>query len=143
MAGHFPFMGRGVRYGGARMTIAAFYEHHGLNLSLQEKYYKWWFDWTKNTVDNDLDLKAAKGPLFNAYPYGQHAHRSFHLADKMWATALADLGDLIRDSIFPKLDKKAMEKLEKEHNAMVQSLEEESKENPREPAPDVGYFRHM
>lgn len=143
MAGHYPFMGRGVRYGGARMTITAFFEQHGFNLELQEKYYKWWYDWAKAFVENDPGLKAAKGVAFNSYPYGQHAHHAFHLVDKMWATTMADLGDLIRDSIMPKMDDAALHKLEEDHKAAVHKLEEEAKTNPREPAPDVGLYRHM
>jgi hypothetical protein len=143
MAGHFPFMGKGVRYGGARMTITAFYEQNGFNLDLQEKYYKWWFDWAKAFVEKDADLQHTKAVEFSNYPYGQHSFHSFHLNDKMWATALADLGDLVRDTILPKLDDTALHKLEEDHAAIVKKLQDEAKSNPREPAPDVGYFRHM
>ncbi len=143
MAGHFPFLGKGVRYGGARLSIAAFFETHGLNQELQEKYYKWWYDWAKHFVEQDEGLKAAKGIAFQHYPYGQHAHRSFHLNDKIWAVHLADLGDLIRDSLLPKLDNKAMKELEQAHAKMLHELEQQAQENPREPAPDVGYFRHI
>ncbi len=144
MAGHFPFLGRGVRYGGARMTIAAFFEAHGLNEELQEKYYKWWYDWAKNFVEQDEGLKAAKGVAFQHYPYGQHAHRPFHLhSDKIWAVHLADLGDLIRDSLLPKLDAKARKTLEQAHAAMLEELKQEAASKPRQPAPEVGYFRHI
>lgn len=140
---HYPFTGKGVRYGGARMTIAAFFEQHGLNMELQEAYYKWWFDWAKDFVNSDADLKVTKGVAFAHYPMGQHSHHSFHLNEKQWCTALADLGDLIRDVIFPKLDDAASKKLEDDHHAMLHKLEADAKNNQREPAPDVGYFRHM
>jgi hypothetical protein len=143
MAGHYPFTGRGVRYGGARMTIAAFFEQHGLNNELQEKYYKWWYDWAKKFVQNDADLKVTKGVAFDHYPLGQHSHHSFHLNEKQWCTIMADLGDLVRDIIFPKMDDTAMHQLEEEHKKLLSQLEGEAKDKPREPAPDVGYFRHM
>lgn len=143
MAGHFPFTGKGMRYGMARMAVTAFFENHGLNLELQEKYYKWWYDWAKKFVDNDPDLKAAKGVAFTHYPYGQHSHHSFHLVDKHWATTMTDLGDFIRDSIFPKLSAEQMKKLEEDHHKLVHDLEKEAESNPRKPAPDVGYFRHV
>ena len=143
MAGHYPFTGRGTRYGGARMTIAAFFEQHGLNLELQEKYYKWWFEWAKNFVNNDSDLKASKGVAFNHYPMGQHSHHSFHLNDKQWCNIMADLGDLIRDIIMPKMSDAALKQLEHDHHAALEKLEAEAKDNTREPSPDIGYFRHM
>jgi len=143
MAGHFPFLGKGMRYGMARLPVTAFFEHHGLNLELQEKYYKWWYDWTKNFVMKDFDLQATKSVGFAHYPYGQHSLHSFHLNDKMWASIMIDLGDLIRDTILPKLSADELHKLEHEHHEMVHHLEEEAKGNPRKPSPDIGYFRHM
>lgn len=143
MAGHFPFMGKGMRYGMARLALTAFYEKHGLSLELQEKYYKWWFDWAKRFVANDTDLSATKSVAFAHYPYGQHSLHSFHLNDKMWASVMTDLGDLLRDTIFPKLDHAAMEKLEHDHEHLIEELAAEAKKNPRKPSPDVGYFRHV
>jgi len=143
MAGHYPFTGRGVRYGGARMTIAAFFEQHGLNMELQEAYYKWWFEWAKKQVANDAGLQAAKGVAFNHYPMGQHSHHSFHLNEKQWCNILAELGDFIRDAIFPTMDATASKQLEDEHHHMLDKLKADAKENAREPAPEVGYFRHM
>lgn len=143
MAGHFPFTGKGMSYGMGRMSVTAFFERHGFNLELQEKYYKWWYDWTKNFVSNDPDLKVTKGVAFNQYPYGQHSHHSFHLVDKHWATTMCDLGDLIRETIMPKLTADQLHKLEHDHEHAVHELEKESEANPRKPAPDVGYFRHV
>jgi len=142
MSGHFPFQGKGVRYGGARLTISAFFEHHGFGLPLQEKYYKWWYDWAKNFVQNDPDLSYTKAVAFNHYPYGQHAMHSFHLNKKLWAMALADLGDLIRDNILPKLSEEELHKLEKDHEEAVHALEKEAGTGDREEIPEVGYFRH-
>ncbi|HQU14812.1 MAG: hypothetical protein B7Z66_03725 [Chromatiales bacterium 21-64-14] len=145
MSGHFPFAAkRGIRYGQApRMAIAAFFEHHGFNTDLQEKYYKWWYDWARNAVAGDPDLNATKGVEFTGYPYGQHALHSFHLNDKMWAAALSDLGDFIRDLILPKLDEKALHALESQHDAMLHTLAQEATQKPRTPPPEVGYFRHV
>lgn len=144
MSGHFPFAGRlGIRYGLApRMSISAFYEQCGFNLELQEKYYKWWYDWAKNFVLNNEDLNLAKGVGFNHYPYGQHAHESFHLNDRKWASNLVDLGDLIRDLIFPKLSEQAMKELEDSHHYFLDELKKEAEGNPAG-VPEVGYFRHV
>ena len=145
MAGHFPFAGkRGTRYGLApRGTIAAFFENQGLNNELQEKYYKWWFDYAKQFVENDGDLSVTMGVKFSQYPIGTHARHSFHLNDKFWPVAMDELGSLIANVILPKLDSDAMHKLEEEHQAMLDQLREETKSNPREASPDVGMFRHV
>lgn len=145
MAGHFPFAGkRGTRYGLApRGTIAAFFENNGFNNELQEKYYKWWYDYAKQFVENDSDLSVTMGVKFASYPIGTHARHSFHLNDKFWPVAMDELGSLISNVILPKLDSDAMHKLEEEHTAMLAQLREEASANPREPAPDVGLFRHV
>lgn len=143
MAGHFPFLGKGKRYGGAHTSIAAFFEHRGLGVSLQEKYYRWWYEWAKDFVQHDQDLSVAKAVEFSRYPYGQHAFHNFHLHDKMWGTALADLGDFIREVILPRMDDAALHRLEHEHDAMLDELEEEAEQLPRQPPPEVGYFRHV
>ncbi|NIR60932.1 MAG: hypothetical protein GWO02_16185 [Gammaproteobacteria bacterium] len=145
MAGHFPFAGkRGIRYGlSPRMSITAFFESHRFGLELQEKYYRWWYDWAQERVRNDPDLAAAKGTSFNGFPYGQHAEHGFHLNEKQWAAAMADLGDLIRDSILPKLSDQQLRELEARHGKLVEQLEREADEHPRRPAPEIGYFKHV
>ncbi|WP_018875015.1 hypothetical protein [Thioalkalivibrio sp. ALJ1] len=145
MAGHFPFAGkRGTRYGLApRGTIAAFFENHGFNDELQEKYYKWWYDFAKDFVEKDSDLSFTMSTKFTSYPMGTHAHHAFHLNDKYWPSCLDELGSFIRDVIFPKMDEKAMEDLEKKHAKLIKDLEKESESNPRDAAPDVGLFRHV
>lgn len=137
MAGHFPFSGNG-----GRASTTAFYERYGFNEALQEKYYKWWYEWAKAFVTHDAELSLTKGIAFAGYPYGQHAHRNFHLNDKHWAVCLSDLGDFIKGAILPKLDEAAVHKLEEEHHKMLDELKQEAGTSPREPAPDVGYFRH-
>lgn len=145
MAGHFPFAGkRGTRYGLApRGTIAAFFENHGFNDDLQEKYYKWWYDWARDFVENDNDLSVTMATRFSNYPMGTHAQHSFHLNDKYWPVCMDELGAFIRDIIFPKMDEQAMHELEDQHAKLVQDLEKEADSNPRDPAPDVGMFRHV
>lgn len=145
MSGHFPFTSRlGIRYGQApRMAIAAFFENHGFGKELQEKYYRWWYEWAADFVAKDPDLSATKAVEFSTYPYGQHALHSFHLNDKMWAAALSDLGDFIRELILPRLDEDALRKLEEDHERMLQGLEAETQDKPRAPVPEVGYFRHV
>ena len=69
MAGHFPFSGNG-----GRASTAAFYERYAFNDDTQEKYYKWWYDWTKDFVMNHKELSQTKGREFQSYPFGQHAH---------------------------------------------------------------------
>lgn len=143
MAGHFPFEGkRGKRYGHSRLGYTAFFEAHGLSLELQEKYYKWWYEWAKNFVQKDPDLSVTKAVEFQSYPYGQHSHHSFHLNEKQWATILSDLGDLLRDTILPKLSEDDYKKLVADHDKMLKALEKEAEQHPKEPVPDVGYFRH-
>lgn len=137
MAGHFPFSGRG-----GRASTNAFFEAEGLNEDLQEKYYQWWYNQAKEMVENDPELKVTKAHEFKEYPFGQHAHHNFHLNDKAWAVALADLGDFLKGVVFPRLSEEAMHKLEEEHKKMVESLRKEAEANPREAAPDIGFFRH-
>jgi len=145
MAGHFPFAGkRGTRYGLApRGTLAAFFENHGFNNDLQEKYYRWWYEFAKEFVARDSDLSATVGVRFEAYPMGTHARHSFHLNDKFWAVAMDELGSFISNLILPKLDTEAMHGLEHDHAAMLAELRSEAEANPRKPAPDVGLFRHV
>ncbi|MDX5333218.1 MAG: hypothetical protein LPK58_04140 [Gammaproteobacteria bacterium] len=145
MAGHFPFgMKRGSRYGLApRGTLAAFYEKEGFNNELQEKYYKWWYDWAKNFVDNDADLSATVGVRFNSYPMGQHSEHAFHLNDKFWCMTMDELGSFISNLIFPKLGEKGMHELEEKHHHLLEELRKEAEKNPREESPDVGLFRHV
>lgn len=137
MAQHFPFMGRANRVG-----IFGFFEAHGLGLELQERYYRWWYEWAKMFVARDPDLRAAKGVEFERYPYGQHADHSFHLHGYRWATALLDLGEFIRDSILPKLDGAALQRLEAEHEHMLEQLHAEREQKPRPAPPDIGRYRH-
>jgi hypothetical protein len=137
MAGHFPFSGRG-----GRAATTAFFEQEGFNKELQEKYYKWWYDWAKNIVDNDADLKAAKGVAFQSYPFGQHAYHNFHLNDKAWPVALDDLGSFIKGTIMVRMSDEDLHKLEEDHEKMLAELRKETESNSREPAPDIGYFRH-
>ncbi len=144
MSGHFPFAGhRGIRYGLApRMTISAFFEKNHFDMPAQEAYYKWWYDWAKEFVENDPDLRVTEAYRFKYYPMGQHSHHSFHLNGKYWASALDDLGSFIREVIFPKLNEKSMHELEKKHEELVKKLKTEAEER-YEPAPDVGLFRHV
>ncbi len=51
------------------MAIAGFFENRGLEKELQEKYYRWWYEWTKDSVAKDPDLSATKAVEFNRHPY--------------------------------------------------------------------------
>ena len=137
MSGHFPFSGNTNR-----VSVFGFYERYNLNPALQEKYYKWWYDWAKNFVMADADLKATKGMEFTHYPFGQHSHVDFHLRQGAWTTALIDLGGFIKGTIFPKLSDEQMHKLDEDHHHMLHALEEEAKKTPRPPQPELGWFRH-
>lgn len=137
MAGHFPFSGNG-----GRASTVAFFEKERYTEALQEKYYTFWYDWAKKTVESDAHLKQTKAHEFHGYPYGQHAHRNFHLNDKAWGVALSDLGEFLKGVVFPRLDDEAMHKLEEDHKKQVAALAKEAEASPREPAPDIGYFRH-
>ncbi len=145
MAGHFPFGAkRGSRYGLApRSTLAAFFEKEGLNNALQEKYYKWWYDWAKDFVAKDADLGATVSVRFDHYPMGQHSEHGFHLNDKFWPMCMDELGSFISNLIFTKLDEKALHAIEDAHAKMLKDLKGEAASNPREAAPDVGLFRHI
>lgn len=137
MAGHFPFSGNG-----GRGTAAAFYERYRFNDELQEQYYKWWYDWAKNFVENDPALATTKGVDFVTYPYGQHAHRAFHLNNKVWPVLLSSLGEFIKGTLLPRLSEQQLHALEAEHTQMLDALRKAAQAKPREPSPDVGYFRH-
>lgn len=137
MSGHYPFSGNANR-----VSVFAFYEKNGLSLELQEKYYRWWFDWAKNFVMNDPDLKYSKAHEFNSFPYGQHAHHDFHLHQYQWATTMIDLGAFIKNVILPKMDEDAQHKLEHDHQAMLEALKQEAASKPRPKAPEIGYYRH-
>jgi hypothetical protein len=145
MAGHFPFAGkRGTRYGLApRSTLTAFFENHGLNAQLQERYYQWWYTFAQDFVARDSDLAATMGVRFSSYPMGTHARHSFHLNEKFWAVSLEELGSFISNVILPKLDADALHRLEAEHAALLEDLRTEARTNPREVPPDVGLFRHV
>ena len=138
MSGHFPFSGNTNR-----VSVFGFYDRHNLNTTMQEKYYKWWYDWSKNFVMNDPDLSAVKGYEFKSYPYGQHSHTDFHLRQGLWATTLIDLGGFITGTLFGKMSDEAMHKLEEDHHHFLDKLEEEAKQNPRPASPDIGWFRHF
>jgi hypothetical protein len=138
MSGHFPFSGNTNR-----VSVFGFYDRHNLNTTMQEKYYKFWYDWAKNFVMNDADLKTTKGYEFNEFPYGQHSHTDFHLRQGLWATTLIDLGGFITGTLFGKMSDDAMHKLDEEHHHFLHKLEEEAKQNPRPASPDIGWFRHF
>ncbi len=137
MSGHFPFSGNTNR-----VSVFGFYERYNLNPAMQEKYYKWWYDWAKNLVMADADLKSVKGTEFTHYPFGQHSHVDFHLRQRAWTTALIDLGDFIKGTILPKLSEAQMHKLDEDHHHMLHALEEEAKATPRPPQPELCWFRH-
>ncbi|WP_297397050.1 RnfABCDGE type electron transport complex subunit B [Acidiferrobacter sp.] len=138
MSGHYPFGGKANR-----VTVFAFFEKNQLGLELQERYYRWWYDFAKTTVERDPDLKATRGVDFQHYPFGQHAEANFHLHGYKWATALADLGAFIANVIFPKLSDEGSHKLAHDHDAMLQALLAEREKAPREAVPDVGRYRHV
>lgn len=138
MSGHFPFSGNTNR-----VSVFGFYDRYNLNVSMQEKYYKWWYDWAKNFVMNDADLKAVKAYEFKEFPYGQHSHTDFHLRQGLWATALIDLGGFITGTIFGKMSEDEMHKLDEAHHEFLHHLEEEAKSNPRPASPEIGWFRHF
>lgn len=137
MAGHYPFSGKANR-----VSVFAFYEKHGLSLDLQEKYYRWWFELAKNYVEQDADLKFTRGHDFVHFPYGQHALHDFHLHKYLWCTTMIDLGEFIKSIIMPKMSEAQLKILEHDHNEMLKKLEEEAKTAPRQPVPEIGYFRH-
>ncbi len=137
MAGHFPFSGNTNR-----VSVFAFYERYGLNAALQERYYKWWYDWAKKMVLADPDLSSSKGLEFTHFPFGQHAHKDFHLRQGTWTTSLIDLGAFIKGSLLPKLNDEQLHHMEEEHHHMLHELETEAKQTPREPQPELGWFRH-
>lgn len=137
MAGHFPFSGKANR-----VSVFSFFEAKRMSLALQEKYYTWWYDWAKDKVMKDSDLKAAKGMEFEHYPMGQHAHNNFHLHDYVWATALLDLGELIKNTLLPRLDADALHHLEEAHQKMLDGLLAQRDQAPRKAPPDVGRYRH-
>lgn len=137
MSGHFPFSGKADR-----VSIYAFYDRHGLGLALQEKYYRWWFDWAKNYALSDPDLSVSKGAGFARFPYGQHALHDFHLHRYQWCTTLIDLGGFIDGTILPRLSEAEMHRLEQDHRRFLEQLKREIPQAPREQVPDVGVFRH-
>ncbi len=137
MSGHYPFSGKANR-----LSVFAFFEKNNLSLELQEKYYKWWYDWAKDFVSKDADLRVTKGVLFNHYPMGQHAHENFHLRDHMWSTPMLELGEFVRDIIMPKMSEDALHKLDHAHHKMLDALLAERDKSPRTAVPDVGRYRH-
>ncbi|MHB8255432.1 MAG: hypothetical protein ACYDEV_17525 [Acidiferrobacter sp.] len=138
MSGHYPFGGKANR-----ISAFAFFEKNKLSLDLQERYYKWWYEFAKNSVEQDPDLKATRAVDFKHYPFGQHAEGNFHLHGYIWATALADLGAFIANSILPKLSDEGRHKIEHDHEAMLKTLLGEREKTPRTAPPDVGRYRHV
>lgn len=138
MASHFPFSGKADR-----VSVFAFYERHGLPISLQEKYYRWWYEWAKRIVQNDPELAAVKGVEFERFPYGQHAAHDFHLHKYPWCTTLIDLGGFIEAVLLPRLSPEELHRLEQEHDRFLKQLKEEAAKTPREATPEVGRYRHV
>ncbi len=137
MSGHFPFSGNTNR-----VSVFGFYERYNLNPAMQEKYYKWWYDWAKSMVMNDADLKAVKGVEFSHYPFGHHSAVDFHLRQGAWSTALVDLGGFIKGTLMSKLNDEQLHKLDDDHHHMLHALETEAKNTPRPSVPEIGWFRH-
>ena len=138
MSGHYPFGGKANR-----ISAFAFFEKNQLSLDLQERYYRWWYDFAKSAVERDRDLKVTRAVDFQHYPFGQHAESNFHLHGYKWSTALADLGAFIANVIFPKLTEEQTHKLEHDYEAMMKALLAEREKAPREAPPDVGRYRHV
>ncbi|MEY2342872.1 hypothetical protein AB4090_12285 [Acidithiobacillus sp. IBUN Pt1247-S3] len=140
MAGHFPFSGKANR-----VSVYAFFEAHDWSLEAQEKYFEQWYEWTKNYVLSDTDLKASKGVLFTGehFHFGTHADHDFHLHGYAVATRLLDLGEFIKGAIFPKMDHDAMHALEHEHHEWVKATDAVGAEHPRPEAPEIGRYRHV
>ncbi|RMD69776.1 MAG: hypothetical protein D6819_06035 [Gammaproteobacteria bacterium] len=142
MSIHLPFCGKTGRVMG-RMDVFAFFDAHHFSPELQERYYRWWYEWAKKKVMEDPDLRAAYAPLFNRYPFGQHALHSFHLKKEyIWAVAMEDLGALICQVILPKLDEQEKEALMQAYRKMLEALDEEARSHPHE-LPELGYLRHI
>lgn len=137
MAAHFPFSGNADR-----VSVYAFFERHGLDLKLQERYYRWWFDWAKEQVAKDPGLAAAKGPQFQRFPYGQHAFHDFHLHQYSWSTALTDLGGFIDGTLLPRLGEVELHELEHKHRVLLDELKQQAQRQPRPEAPEIGRYRH-
>lgn len=137
MASHFPFSGNASRVG-----VYAFFERHGLDLPLQERYYRWWFDWAREQVVKDPGLAAAKGSEFQRFPYGQHAFHDFHLHRYSWSIALTDLGGLIDGTLLPRLDETQRHDLEHRHRVLLEQLKQQALQQPRPAAPEIGRYRH-
>ncbi len=140
MAAHFPFSGKANR-----VSVYAFFEAHNWSLEAQEKYFGHWYEWTKNFVMNDGDLKPAKGVLFagESFQFGTHAGHDFHLHGYAVATRLLDLGEFIQGSILPKLDVEALHALEHENHAWIEEANAVTVEYPRPEAPEIGRYRHV
>jgi hypothetical protein len=138
MSGHYPFGGKANR-----ISAFAFFEKNQLSLDLQERYYKWWYEFAKDAVEHDPDLRVTRGVDFTHYPFGQHAESNFHLHGYKWSTALADLGAFIANVIFPKLSDEARHTVDHNHDAMLKNLLGEREKTPREAPPDVGRYRHV
>ncbi|MHB1515118.1 MAG: hypothetical protein ACYCVY_05295 [Acidiferrobacteraceae bacterium] len=138
MSGHYPFSGKTNR-----LAVFAFFEKNQMSLALQERYYRWWHEWAKAFVINDPDLRASKAVEFAHFPYGQHAHGSFHLHDYQWSTPLVDLGMFVETTILPKLSDKAQHELEEAHAKMLATLLSERDQEPRPEPPEVGRYRHV
>lgn len=137
MSGHYPFSGKADRVG-----VHAFYERHGLGLALQERYYRWWYEWAQRRVVQDPHLRALKAAEFRHFPYGQHALHEFHLHRYQWCTTLMDLGAFIEAVLIPRLSDAQRHALENEHHEFLETLKRESQQLPREPVPEVGVYRH-
>ena len=138
MSGHYPFGGKANR-----ISAFAFFEKHQLSLDLQERYYKWWYEFAKSFVEKDPDLKTTRGVDFLHYPFGQHAEGNFHLHGYKWSTGLSDLGAFITNVIFPKLSDETLHKIEHDHETMLKGLEGDREKAPRPAPPDVGRYRHV
>ncbi len=69
-----------------------------------EAYYRWWYDWSKYTVENDRDLSASYSELFENYPVEHHQTPYRERTVEFWALQTDTLGKFIAEILLPRLD---------------------------------------
>jgi hypothetical protein len=125
-----------------RNGLHSFFEHHGYDAELQERYYRFWYDFVRSRMESDTGLRKAHGPTFDRYPHGMHAAHNFHLHGHQWTTQVADIGNFVRNTVYPTMTDQEKADLAQSHADLVKQLDGEAEQRGHEESDDIPVFRH-
>lgn len=125
-----------------RNGLHSFFEYHDLDKEQQERYYRFWYDFVKERMEADTGLKKAHGTEFERYPHGMHASENFHLHGHQWTTQVADIGNFVRNTLYPTMTDEEKADLARRHEELVQELSQAAEQRGHVETDDIPAFRH-